>query len=516
MTPVPAGFDRCLLARFAGQRPPDWLRRWLDEGLAGVVLFARNIESPDQLRALVADLRAHREDLIVAVDEEGGLVSRLEARTGSSFPGNSALGAVDDPDLTRQIAGAIGGMLVAAGISLDLAPVADLDASPVIGVRSFGGDPVRVGVHTAAFVRGLQDCGVAACAKHFPGHGRAGGDSHLELPEVSASLATLRDSDLVPFRSAIEAGVRCVMTAHVLFPAVDSKAATLSQRWLTGVLRDELGFGGVIMTDALDMAAIGDDADQAHGAVRALAAGADLLCLPADPQAQLRARDAVAAAVRAGSIPSGRIEEAAARVGELTAWTLQHAGAARAAGLHASAAHARELGLIAARRALVTDLAMRSARPSGGQPGATQPGRLPGGAPFVLDAGWLRGAGVGESAASLLTTLQAVLPGTEGVRLSEESAELARVNEFIGRAESRPLVVVVRDARRRPWQRDLIAAVLARRPDGIVVGTGGNDRHLAGASYLGTRGPARANVTAAAELLAGLLSGRGADSGQTL
>jgi beta-N-acetylhexosaminidase len=489
---VPAGLDRCLLARFAGQRPPDWLRRWLDAGLAGVVLFAQNIESPDQLRALVAELRAHREDLIVAVDEEGGLVSRLEARTGSSFPGNSALGAVDDPELTRQIAASIGGMLAAAGLSLDLAPVADLDASPVIGVRSFGADPVRAGVHTAAFVRGLQDRGVAACAKHFPGHGRAAGDSHLELPEVSTSLATLRESDLVPFRSAIEAGVRCVMTAHVLFPAVDSRPATLSARWLTGVLREELGFSGVVITDALDMAAIGDDAGQANGAVSALAAGADLLCLPADQEAQLCARDAVAAAVRAGSVASGRIEEAAARVGELTAWTLRHAGNGAV-----NATADRELGLSAARRALVAGL-------SG----------TPGGAPFVLDAGWLRGSGVGESAASLLTTLQALLPGTDGIRLSEESAELARVSELICRAGGRPLVLVVRDARRRPWQRDLIATVLAARPDAIVVGTGGDDRHLAGASYLGTRGPARANVTAAAELLAGLLSSRGADSGQ--
>ncbi|HEU5417539.1 MAG TPA: beta-N-acetylhexosaminidase [Streptosporangiaceae bacterium] len=504
MTAVPPALDACLLARFDGQRVPDWLRRWLDEGLGGVVLFAQNIAGPDQLRLLVGELRARRPDLIVAVDEEGGLVSRLEARTGSSFPGNSALGAVDDPALTRQVAAAIGGRLAAADLSLNLAPVADL-ANPlnsVIGLRSFGPEPARAAAHTTAFVEGVQGCGVAACAKHFPGHGRGAGDSHLVLPVVDAPLATMRESDLVPFAAAIAAGVRCVMTAHVLFPAVDSVPATLSRRWLTGVLRGELGFAGTIVSDALDMAAIGDNAVQAAGAVRAMAAGADLLCLSADHAAQLRARDTLAAAVRDGTLAPGRIEAAAARVGELAAWTRAQAARRKDSGTAGAMRGADDsaLGLAAARRALQVCLTATPA--SGG--------------PFVLDAGWLRGlgagaapaAGVGEAAASLLTIVSGLIPGTDGRRLSEEAGGGAPdVAGLLGQARGRPLIVAVRDARERPWQRDLLAAALAARPDAIVVATGGDDRALAGASYIGTRGPALANLTAAAELLARLLSG---------
>ncbi len=275
--------DACLLARFPGTRPPDWLRRWLDEGLGGVLLFAENITDPAQLRSLTADLRAHHPEVLIAADEEGGIVTRVEARTGSSYPGNGALGAAGDTRLTRRVAASIGAMLAAGGVNLDLAPAADVDsnpANPIIGVRSFGADPGRVAAHTAAFVTGIQANLVAACAKHFPGHGRANADSHVALPVVDASLRELREADLVPFLAATGAGVRSVMTAHVVFPAVDPLPATISRRILTGLLREELGFDGVIITDALGMAAIGDGEASAEGAVRSLAAGADLLCLP--------------------------------------------------------------------------------------------------------------------------------------------------------------------------------------------------------------------------------------------
>jgi beta-N-acetylhexosaminidase len=155
----------CLLARFEGTEPPDWLRRWLDRGLAGVLLFAGNISSPDQLRSLTAQLREHNPDVLIAADEEGGIVTRVEAASGSSYPGNAALGAIGDPGLTRGVAVSIGAMLADGGVNLNLAPVADLDANPagpVIGVRSFGADAGRVAAHNAAFVRGLQDSGVAA------------------------------------------------------------------------------------------------------------------------------------------------------------------------------------------------------------------------------------------------------------------------------------------------------------------------------------------------------------------
>ena len=163
--------DGCLLARFPGTQPPDWLRRWLDDGLGGVLLFATNITGPVQLRALTAALREHNPAVLVAADEEGGIVTRVEARTGSSYPGNAALGAAGDPGLTRRVAASIGAMLAAGGINLDLAPVADIDsnpANPIIGVRSFGSDPGMVAAHTAVFVEGIQSHLVAACASTSP------------------------------------------------------------------------------------------------------------------------------------------------------------------------------------------------------------------------------------------------------------------------------------------------------------------------------------------------------------
>ena len=168
---------------------PDWVRRRLADGLGGVVLYAWNVESREQLRALTAELRSEREDLVVAIDEEGGDVTRLEAATGSSYPGNAALGVVDDVELTERVAASLGAELADAGVNLDFAPVADVNTNPqnpVIGIRSFGSDAELVARHVAAFVRGLQRAGVAACAKHFPGHGDTSVDSHLALPLVDS------------------------------------------------------------------------------------------------------------------------------------------------------------------------------------------------------------------------------------------------------------------------------------------------------------------------------------------
>ncbi len=170
---------------FAGTTAPDWLLRRLGEGLASVGLFGRNIASPGQLAALTAQLRAERDDVLVAIDEEGGDVTRLEVRSGSSFPGNHALGAVDDVELTRAVAHELGRRLAACGVNLNWAPSADVNSNPsnpVIGVRSFGADTELAARHTAAYVTGLQSAGVAACTKHFPGHGDTAVDSHHCLP----------------------------------------------------------------------------------------------------------------------------------------------------------------------------------------------------------------------------------------------------------------------------------------------------------------------------------------------
>jgi beta-N-acetylhexosaminidase len=467
-----------MLARFHGITPPDWLRRWLDDGLGGVLLFAGNITGPEQLHALTAELRAHNPDVLIAVDEEGGIVTRVEARTGSSYPGNAALGAIDDTGLTRRVAASIGAMLAEGGINLDLAPDVDIDsnpANPIIGVRSFGADPGRVAAHAAAFTDGIQSHLVAACAKHFPGHGRADTDSHLVLPVVGASLQRLRDTDLVPFQAAIRAGVRCVMTAHVVFPEIDTVPATISRKFLTDILRGELGFDGVIVTDALEMAAIGDSEASAEGAVAALAAGADLLCLPGEWAAQRQARDTLASAVRRGVVPRTRVVESAARVQELAAW-------ARARPVSAPEPAA---GADAAARALLVQV--------GGLPLADLP--------YVIDAGGRMSGMLDDSAASLLGVLRSRTPGVDGIRLTEPPGDL---DAIVARAQGRPLLLAVCDAHRRPWQQDLIGGVLARRPGTLVIGTGTvHDAALADGNYVGTRGSGRANLEAVADLLLG-------------
>src|SRR3954451_12403956 len=209
---------------FAGTTAPDWVCRRLAEGLGGVALFARNVESPAQVAALTAKLRAERPDVIVAIDEEAGDVTRFESRQGSSRPGNLALGAIDDPALTEAVAHELGRDLARAGITLDYAPDVDVNSNPdnpIIGVRAFGADPALVARHSAAFVTGLQAAGVAACAKHFPGHGDTAVDSHHAVPVIARNRAELEACELVPFRAAVAAGSLAVMTGHLLVPALD-------------------------------------------------------------------------------------------------------------------------------------------------------------------------------------------------------------------------------------------------------------------------------------------------------
>ncbi|NSL43282.1 glycoside hydrolase family 3 protein, partial [Streptomyces sp. 8P21H-1] len=313
---------------FTGTSAPSWLLRRLGEGLTSVGLFGRNIASPDQLAALTAQLRAERDDVLVAIDEEGGDVTRLEVRTGSSFPGNHALGAVDDVALTESVARELGRRLAACGVNLNWAPSADINSdpgNPVIGVRSFGADTDLVARHTAAYVRGLQSAGVAACTKHFPGHGDTAVDSHHALPRIDAGLPLLESRELAPFRAAVAAGTRAVMSAHILVPALDpDRPATLSRRVLTGLLREELGFDGLIVTDGMEMQAISATYGIERGSVLAIAAGADAICVGgglADEATVLRLRDALVTAVRTGELPEERLADAAARVRALASWT---------------------------------------------------------------------------------------------------------------------------------------------------------------------------------------------------
>lgn len=324
---------RCMFPSFPGTSVPDWVKRFLAEGGGGIVLFAYNIESREQLASLCAELRAEREDVLLALDEEGGDVTRLEWDAGSSYPSAAGLGAVDDVATTETVAASIASELAAVGVSWNFAPVADVNvpANPVIGARAFGDDAELVARHVAAAVRGTQSRGVAACAKHFPGHGSTHQDSHLELPTLVGDLA----DGLPPFRAAIEAGVQSIMTAHIRVAALP---ATVDRAIIDDLLRGRLGYDGVVIADALEMKGLSAMYTPGEGAVRALTAGCDALIVGHDLDEG--AVDDVRAAL-VSRVPQERLREAAARLDRLAAWARPRPGSVD-----------RDAGAEAARRAL--------------------------------------------------------------------------------------------------------------------------------------------------------------------
>ncbi|MFC3990191.1 glycoside hydrolase family 3 protein [Actinoplanes siamensis] len=482
---------------FVGTSAPDWVRRWLGQGLGGVALFARNVESPAQVSALTAQLRAERPDVIVAIDEEAGDVTRFESRLGSSRPGNLALGSIDDPLLTEAVARDLGCELAAAGITLDYAPDADVNNNPdnpVIGVRAFGAEPGLVARHTAAFVRGLQTYGVAGCAKHFPGHGDTSVDSHHDVPLIDRTAEELAACELVPFRAAIAAGAQVVMTGHLLVPAYDPDLpATLSPRILTGLLREELGFGGLIVTDGIEMQGVRRRFGLAGATVRALAAGVDAICVGgdhADEETAIRLRDAIVAAVLSGELPEARLRDAVARVRALGAWTTR---TQREAGVVRGPQPLSGIGFDAARRAV------RVTRAEGAP-------ELPvTGVPHVVEFAPPRNIAIGEETPwGIGAPLAELLPGTTSVRLGADDLESLSdpASVVLAGAAGRPLVLVVRDVHRHRWIADTLAGVLAARPDAIVVEMGIPVTVLGGI-HVATFGATRACGLAAAELIAG-------------
>lgn len=470
---------------FTGTTAPDWLLRRLSEGLASVGLFGRNITSPDQLAALTAQLRAERDDVLVAIDEEGGDVTRLEVRTGSSFPGNHALGAIDDVRLTRDVAHELGHRLRACGVNLNWAPSADVNsnpANPVIGVRSFGADPELVARHTAAYVTGLQSAGVAACTKHFPGHGDTSVDSHHALPRIDASRPVVLDRELSPFRAAVAAGTRAVMSAHILIPSLDpDRPATLSHPVLTDLLRGELGYTGLIVTDGMEMRAIAGTYGIERGSVLAIAAGADAICVGgglADDETVRRLRDALIEAVRSGELPEDRLADAAERVRTLAHWTASAPRTSRTA--------PSDVGLAAARRALEAT-----------HSGPCEPLREP---PYVAAFTPVANFAVGdETPWGVAAELVRLLPGTRTGTFSGDAAGEAALTE----AGPNRVVAVVRDEHRHPWMSAALDILLTARPDTIVVEMGVPQAPRRGALHLATHGAARVCGQAAAEFIAG-------------
>jgi beta-N-acetylhexosaminidase len=321
-----------LMPGFEGTVLPEWLRVRLSEGLAGVCLFATNIASPSQLRGLTDAIRTANPHAVIAIDEEGGDVTRLFQDVGSPYPGAAILGRLDDLELTRAVGERVGRQLRAVGVTVNFAPDADINSSddnPVIGTRSFGADPALVARHTAAWIDGLQSTGIAASAKHFPGHGDTSTDSHLALPIVDLPLSALRERELRPFVAAIAARTATIMSSHILLPHLDDMPATFSRRILGELLRDELGFTGVIVSDALDMRGASGTSGIPDAAVRALSAGCDLLCIgTANTDAQLgEIEAAIAVAASGGRLDPARLADASSRVAVLGAAGAATAGA---------------------------------------------------------------------------------------------------------------------------------------------------------------------------------------------
>jgi beta-N-acetylhexosaminidase len=470
---------RCLVAGFDGTTGvPDELKRLVDRGLGGVILFTRNVRDSEQVRRLTGELRALRPDLLVGIDNEGGGIGHLVAAGAPEVPGSFALGVADDPALTARCADALAGHLASLGITVSYAPVADLQhhpRNPIVRTRSFGAGPALAARHLRAWIAATERRGVASCAKHFPGHGGTETDSHHGIAVDPRSYDELR-ADLEPFRAAVDAGVPMLMSAHVVFPALDpERPATLSRRILGDLLRHELDFDGVLVSDALEMKAIADRYGEAAGARIALAAGADqvIVAVP-DLGVTLACRDAVLGALGSGVLAEERLWEAAGRVRRLAG---RYAVPARAVdGWDAGA------GLEAARRAV-----------RGGPVPAAVRGA------HVADLFPPPHPALNWGGEDLLTAVRAVDPTATGTAVTREPADPAAVVAgILGASGSAPLVVATCDAGLHPWQERLRAALLARRPDAVRVDTG-----LPEGGALCSYGRGRVNLRAVAEVLTG-------------
>jgi beta-N-acetylhexosaminidase len=450
-----------LLPGFSGTTLPLWLRARLESGLAGVCLFGENIVDDQQAAALTAEIRGANPDAVIAVDEEGGDVTRFAAATGSPYPGNAVLGRLDDVQLTARVARAVARRLATAGITLNLAPVADVNSNPfnpVIGVRSFGSDADLAARHVEAWTSAHEAVGVATSVKHFPGHGDVAVDSHLNRPVLDIDPQLLRSRELAPFRAAITAGARTVMTSHIVVPRIDPTGpATFSAPVLSGLLRGELGFTGAIVSDALDMQGASGEIGIAAAAVRALAAGVDLLCIGTrNTDQQLAAIEAaIVAAVETGALSAARLAQAASRV----------AGLARSDAPSAS-------------------------HQDGDLPDATR----------IAEAFDVRPGAVPSARARVVQIETAANIAIGPVPWGPAAAGLAVDTVLPGDAlPAGPLVLIGRNNHRHPWVCSLIEAARAARPTLVVdMGWPSPDRSYADVA---TFGASRAVGTALAEWL---------------
>ncbi|HEY9293092.1 MAG TPA: glycoside hydrolase family 3 N-terminal domain-containing protein [Microlunatus sp.] len=466
---------------------PRWIEQPLSAGLGGFVLFGRECVTTSQLQDLTAALRRLAPTIHLAVDEEGGDVSRLEGTGLLSTPGNLALGQIDDLEVTRACAHQIGLGLRTVGVDWDFAPAVDTAVNPLTpnGVRCFGPDRARVAEHAAAWIRGLQEAGISACAKHFPGHGLSGTDAHLGTPDLDLSRQQLIDEYLDPFRAAVDAGVDSIMVSHPRVRALDDLPASISRPVITGLLREELGYDGVVITDALEMKGVARVADMPTAAVLALQAGADALCLGSwsfgdDVD---RVVTAITDAVAAGDLSVGRLEQATERLA-----AMGRADATPADDLDPG------LGLRLARQVIKIS----------GDP------RIDGRAVLVVrmepDVSPAAGRGHGDLEGLLeqqgrVVERIAVSSGT----YNGDGMVIAGISEF--RAEygdAGDVVLLVRSPHRYDWQQQILDRILAASTDVVVLDMGFVQRDFSEArGWLRTYGGSQACATAAVEALTG-------------
>lgn len=312
--------SRCLVFGFQGLELPSEARDLIAGGAGGVILFRRNVKTARQVRELTDSIRhaAPGGPPLVSIDQEGGRVARLRG-IATDLPPMRHVGRLGTA-AAEEVGRLLGGELASLGFDIALAPVADVDTNPknpVIGDRALSSDPSRAAKLAVALARGIEASGLAACGKHFPGHGDTEVDSHLDLPRVAHHPPRLRSVELVPFEALARAGVATMMTAHIVVDAVDpSRPATMSEKVL-GILRRDLGYQGVVMSDDMEMGAIADRYEIGDAVVQAVAAGCDQVLVCHDLERQNRAIEALCAAVMDGTLKLERLEQAAGRVEQL-------------------------------------------------------------------------------------------------------------------------------------------------------------------------------------------------------
>ncbi|WP_266081416.1 beta-N-acetylhexosaminidase [Haladaptatus caseinilyticus] len=485
------------VAGFDGTTPTREIERLVSERhLGGVIYFSRNVESPEQVQTLSRTLQGFVPDglppLLLSIDQEGGRVARLS--WGTELPSAMTLGATDDSALATRAGNAVGRELRSLGIDIDLAPVLDVNNNPdnpVIGVRSFGERPEHVATLGSAFADGIQEASVIACGKHFPGHGDTAVDSHLDLPVIDHDRDRLDAVELQPFRQAIEANIGAIMTTHVAFPTITGDAerpATLSRRVITDLLRKELGFDGLVLTDCMEMDAIADGVGTVEGCVRAVEAGCDQICVSHTPRKQHAAIDAVIDAVESERIAESQIDTSVRRIVRAK----QTFGAGYVGGTdewNTVADECRSVGRTVAERGVTLVRDVSNAIP------------LPDHTVSVYEFEAGRGSLAEETQDN-----QGVFASALSAAGATVDATVLQKGEFPDEIEDRPTVVCTSEAVSNPDQATVVRNLIAEGVNPIVVAVR-NPYDLSVLSgvrtYMTTYDDTEASLVAAAELLVG-------------